>query len=295
MKKVILCLAILFILPSCHRQAVTSRRTLDFKKEILTLQQSQATATPYVTVWVHGSRAFKPFDEYIHATPHQGMQTMTSLTKKHHIKKLAQILAAADPVKFPFDHFYAFGWSGDLSFEVRHDEAARLHAELEKLVATYTKKYGHAPFIRLITHSHGGNVALNLATIEHPNKEWFINEAIILASPVQHETENLVSSQIFGKVYSFYSTFDTSQVMDPQGLYKARNKSYKTLFSQRRFPDNATLIQTKCRINKHGVPHIGFISDKFIKHLPAIINSLDQWEEEQPHTAHEVRQLNLLL
>jgi hypothetical protein len=298
MKKLLLCLATLFALPSCHRQSVTSRRTLDFKKEIPTMQQTQTakTRTPYVTVWVHGSRAFKPFDEHIHATPQQGMQTMASLTKKHHIKKLAQILADADPIKYPFEHFYAFGWAGSLSFEIRHDESARLHAELEKLVSTYTKKYGHAPFIRIITHSHGGNVALNLATIEHPNKEWFINEAIILASPVQHQTENLVSSPLFGKIYSFYSTFDTSQVMDPQGLYKTtRAHANKKLFSQRRFPDNATLIQTKCRINNHGVPHIGFISDKFIKRLPALINYLDQWEEEQPHTAHEVRQLNLLL
>jgi hypothetical protein len=295
MKKILLCLATLLVVPSCHRSSVTSRRTLNLKKEPPTLNQSQPTATPYITVWVHGSRAFKPFDEHIHATPQQGMQTMASLTKKHHIKKLAQMLGDANPVKYPFEHFYAFGWSGDLSFQVRHEEAARLHTELEKLVATYTKKYGHAPFIRIITHSHGGNVALNLATIEHPNKEWFINETIILASPVQHLTENLVSSPLFGKIYSFYSTFDTSQVMDPQGLYKARNKNYKTIFSQRRFPDNATLIQTKCRINNHGVPHIGFISERFIKNMPAIISYLDQWEEEQPHTAHEVRQLNLLM
>ena len=176
MKKLLLCLVTLLALPSCQRPSVTSRRTLNLKKETPTLQQAQPTATPYVTVWVHDSRAFKPFDEYIHATPHQGMQTMASLTKKHHIKKLAQMLADADPVKSPFEHFYAFGWSGDLSFQARHDEAARLHAELEELVSTYTKKYGHAPFIRIITHSHGGNVALNLATIEHTNKEWFINE-----------------------------------------------------------------------------------------------------------------------
>lgn len=295
MKKFLLCLATLIVLPSCHRPSSVNRRTLNFKKETPTLQQTQAPATPYITVWVHGSRVFKPFDEHIHATPHQGMQTMASLTKKHHIKKLAQILADADPVKYPFEHFYAFGWAGDLSFKVRHDEAARLHSELEKLVAIYTKKYGHTPFIRIITHSHGGNVALNLATIEHPNKEWFINEAILLASPVQHMTEKLVASPLFGKIYSFYSTFDTSQVMDPQGLYKERLHGDKKLFSQRRFPDHTSLIQIKFRINKHGVPHIGFISERFIKRMPAIINYLDQWEEEYPHTAHEIRQLNLLL
>ena len=297
MKKILLCIATFLALPSCHRSSVTCRRTLNLKKEIAEPRKEIKTESPYVTVWIHGTRGFKPFDEYVHAAPSQrGLQPMSSLTDKHRLKKIAQTIAAVDPVKYPFEHFYAFGWSGDLSFQARHDEAQRLHQQLEKLVATYTKKYGHAPFIRLITHSHGGNVALNLATIEHPNKEWFINEAILLACPVQHKTEQLVASPLFGKIYSFYSSMDTLQIADPQGLYKKEcSPGDKGVFSKRRFPDSEKVIQTKLRINNHGVPHLEYITRPFLKKLPAIINYLDQWEEEQPHTPDEVRQLNVLL
>jgi hypothetical protein len=295
MKKLLVCLATLLTLPACHRSLVSNKRTLNLKKELIQPRKNITTETPYVTVWIHGTRGFKPFDEYVHAAPSKyGLQTMASLTNKHRLKKIAHTIADADPVKFPFEHFYAFGWSGDLSFQARHEEAARLHEQLETLVKIYTKKYGHAPFIRLITHSHGGNVALNLATIEHPNKEWFINEVILLASPVQHKTENLIASPLFGKIYSFYSSMDMLQVADPQRLYKKEcAPGDKGLFSQRRFPDHEKLTQVRLRINNHGVPHLGFILRGFLKNLPAIINYLDQWEEEQPHTALEERRLNV--
>lgn len=294
-KKIALCLTALVALPSCHRSSVTNRRTLDLKHEKTLATPGHQQAAPYVTVWIHGTRALKPLDEYAHAAPTKaGIQSMENLTDKHRLKKIAQTLATADPIKYPFEHFYAFGWSGDLSFETRRAEAERLHKGLNELVDSYTKKYGHAPFIRLITHSHGGNVALNLATIEHTNKNWFINEAILLACPVQHTTEQLIASPLFGKVYSLYSTLDSLQVADPQGLYKKERKpGTKELFSQRRFPDNEKLTQIKLRINNHGVPHLGFILRNFLKHLPAIINYLDQWESEQPHRENEVRQLTI--
>jgi hypothetical protein len=298
MKKILLCLTTLLVVPSCHRPSVTSRRTLNLKKEMPTLNQSQPTATPYVTVWIHGTRGFKPFDEIVHAAPpSSGLQTITSLGNNYNrFKNMAKTIAQTDPIKYPIEHFYIFGWSGDLSFNVRHDAAAQLHKHLEKLVATYTKKYGHAPFIRLITHSHGGNVALNLATIEHTNKEWFINEVILLACPVQHKTEKLITSPLFGKIYSFYSTIDTVQIADPQGFYKKEClPEDKGIFSQRRFPDHEKLVQIKLRINNHGVPHSCFTLCNFLHKLPTVINSLDQWEEEQPHRAHEVRQLTVLL
>lgn len=52
--------------------------------------------------------------------------------------------------------FYTFGWSGLLSQRQRRHEAVRLYNALSEIA--------HNP-IRLISHSHGGNVCLNLALV----------------------------------------------------------------------------------------------------------------------------------
>ena len=66
--------------------------------------------------------------------------------------------------KQPEHHFYTFGWSGLLSQECRRHEAIRFHNALcEELTKFHAQDI--YPQIRLIAHSHGGNVCLNLAAI----------------------------------------------------------------------------------------------------------------------------------
>lgn len=60
--------------------------------------------------------------------------------------------------------FYTFGWSGLLSQSQRRIEAVRLYNALATEVAHY-QHIGTQPKIRLIAHSHGGNLCLNLAAI----------------------------------------------------------------------------------------------------------------------------------
>ena len=147
---------------------------------------------------------------------------------------------------------------------------------------------------RSITHSHGGNVALNLAAVDHTKSSWHINEAILLACPVQNKTKHLIDNQLFDRLYSLYSTTDTIQVIDPQGLYKKETApDSKGLFSQRIFPYHKKLIQAKIRINKHGVPHTNFTFCSFLKHLPALIDHLAEWEKQEPHSKHEILQVHL--
>lgn len=62
-------------------------------------------------------------------------------------------------------HFYTFGWSGILSLTKRRNDALRLYNALSKELKHY-RKMGINPKIRIIAHSHGGNVALNLGTIK---------------------------------------------------------------------------------------------------------------------------------
>jgi hypothetical protein len=82
---------------------------------------------------------------------------------------IAQAYHAVDgmvhPVK-PENHlFYAFGWSGLMSQTSRRYEAVRFYnaiqEELERL-----RLQGIRPKIRIIAHSHGGNLSLNLAAID---------------------------------------------------------------------------------------------------------------------------------
>lgn len=86
-------------------------------------------------------------------------------------KRLAAypILKAYDLVSKEIDHsvdrkLYAFGWNGLVSQDQRRRESLRLYNTLSQELA---KQYRDTkpPKIRLITHSHGGNIGLNLGGI----------------------------------------------------------------------------------------------------------------------------------
>jgi ElaB/YqjD/DUF883 family membrane-anchored ribosome-binding protein len=284
-------------------EAQKNKRSIDLKYNYSIPQPTQPDATTKITVWIHGTRSTKSLDNYTTATPPSlGLKLLSSFPDNVRLKGLAQAASAADPANYPFEYSYAFGWSGDLSFDARSAAATDLYKQLKELVATHTNKDGKTPFIRLITHSHGGNVALNLAKVndQDPTKKLFIDEVILLACPVQHMTEKLIESPLFGKIYTLYSTMDMFQVGDPQKMYvNHAKKGDKGLFSQRRFPDNKKLIQVELALGPTtataiGPLHTGFITKNLTKRLPAIIRYLDQWEKEQPHSAQEVRKLNVL-
>jgi hypothetical protein len=156
------------------------------------------------------------------------------------------------------NHFYTFGWSGLLSQKRRRKESVRLYNSLSEEIEKF-KKSGIIPKVRLLSHSHGGNLSLtlaairdvlnsksfnsdktdnqaseifniikNLATKENlllkknqkrfdyvpDNKSLFVDELILLGTPIQVETECLCTSKMFGKVYSFYSDDDVIQSLD---------------------------------------------------------------------------------
>lgn len=227
---------------------------------------------PEITVWIHGTRltpkAVAPY--FFHAL--EGLHPALTYAKKYHARKIAENLASGDPERFNLHNIYFFGWSGKLSFKARKQAAHELHTALIDLRQAYYALYRAYPYIRIITHSHGGNVALNLASL--PQKESLaIDELILLACPVQSETVDYVSDDCFKKVFSFYSESDLIQVIDPQGLY--RNKHPKTsLFSKRRFPNNTKLVQIKTCGKNRGLSHIEFLLDTFTQQLPTVLSNL---------------------
>jgi len=144
----------------------------------------------------------------------------------------------------------------------------------------------------MITHSHGGNVALYMAKIK---KEFTtpitIDELILLACPVQQKTVNLIKDDLFKQIYSLYSKADLIQVLDPQGIYaiksklqgkKSINKRKTPLFSKRRFPVQDNLKQAKIRINGRAISHLDFILKTFLRHLSEILAELRKSTVQRP-------------
>ncbi len=155
--------------------------------------------------------------------------------------------------KQPVDHrYYTFGWNGLLNMKERYIEAKKLYHELEKEVALLRSK-GLEPYINLIAYSHGGNIALNLAKIKQENisqPHFVIEQLVLLATPIQKETDYLVGdTAFFKKAYLFYSTEDHVQTSD---FFSTQ----KELFSRRIFTSRAnfkvpdTLTQVRIRLTK---------------------------------------------
>ena len=254
-----------------------------------------------VTIWIHGTRLFKtvtqPLDEYIHAAPPTGLTPITKLSHKHRLIRVAKTLSNADPHRFSLDTFYAFGWSGDLSFAARKEAASKLYQELLHLREELTKGWffwQKKPKFRLITHSHGSNVVLNLAQVKKSNDDLIIDEAIFLAGPVQKETRDFVHAPCFKKIYAFYSTLDSIQILDPQGMYKLKDGDKRHVqFSGRRLPFSPKVYQTKIKINGHGVPHVGFIMNKFVQLLPTALDEVSEWYKQEPIKECQERLLSI--
>lgn len=251
------------------------------------------SSIPQVTIWVHATKVLSILSDYAHATPRPGLVHISEFSWTYHLKTLLETLSGAAPQQFPLDHMYAFGWSGALSFDERKKEAQNLYSALKMLLAAYQNKYGMEPQITFITHSHGGNVLLNLAKVKEPNFTTRV-QAILLGCPVQHETKQLVSDPLFEKIYSFYSASDWIQAGDPQGLYlNETNKSRHWEFSDRLFPAHPKLSQVHLKIDGDGIWHLGYLRPYFIKTLPRLLQEIDAWQSVVPNKVNQERVMNV--
>lgn len=248
-------------------------------------QEAQNT----ITIWIHGTKALSFAGDYVHAAPKSGLIPISELSEWYRLKGLMTLLHQMDPHYFPMEHMYVFGWSGLLGFEHRKKDAKILYDSLKKLVAEHKEKHGVEPLITLITHSHGGNVALNLAHVKEADITMRIR-AILLACPVQHETKECVKDNLFERVYSYYSPADWLQVLDPQGLYLTENNEERHLeLSERKFPHQPNLRQAQVMIDGEHLYHLGFIRQRFVKILPLLLRETENWEQEMPSNNEQER------
>ncbi len=156
------------------------------------------------------------------------------------------------------------------------------------MLKSYEQRYGKKPKLRIITHSHGGNVALNLCRIESPGYPLVVDELIFLAIPVQYETKSLVHKDCFKKIYVFYSGGDLIQIIDMQPIIKIWGKSRRRrrrscrVPSERYFPHADNVRQAKIKRGGWALSHSDFLLPKFLKHLPELIDKLDELYDTLP-------------
>lgn len=237
-----------------------------------------------VTVFVHGTRLFPKFylQELFYSPA--GLVRVADLEPASHMHTIAQSLSADNSRRFSYDHFYAFGWSGLLSFAARKKAARALYDEIGALMQAYQREYGVLPEIRIITHSHGGNVVLNMCHIaEQEGSALCIKDLILLACPVQQMTKDYIKSSNIGMVYSFSSRGDVLQVIDPQKLY--RNGKPAPLFSKRIFEVHDRLVQAQVALHERWLFHIEFFLSPFLSKLPMLLDALDAWKKSDEGAA----------
>lgn len=139
--------------------------------------------------------------------------------------------------------YYTYGWSGLLSYKQRHKEAGlfyrALREELQKFAAQ--KRF---PKVRLVTYSHGGNLALNLGVIrstDFPKDRFIIEELSMIGMPVQYANSCLICHPIFKRIFHMYSAGDHVQRLD---LFSPSNfLSHKRFHG--RLPSKLTQIELR--------------------------------------------------
>ncbi len=197
-------------------------------------------ATRNITIFIHGTRLMRFFplnistkltllDQRI-STPKSGLHHFLEIPENNNQVKIAKTLSRVAPDLFPLETFYFFGWSGKLDIKERRSAAKKLTTDINRMIVTpFREKHGVDPIITIISHSHGGNVALNM--VRNASIHFCIENLILLACPVQDQTKRYSKSPLFKNIYSIFSKDDMLQILDlqPMGVFghkvkKAWNK-----------------------------------------------------------------------
>lgn len=275
-------------LPSnCYHKVIKEKLLVSYHRQ----QKYRSNPRPFpppITIWIHGTRFIRRpmFDDFFNGVPQ--LKLAQNAPSDYYLHKIARTLSKIDPYRFSWKTFYLFGWSGKLSSTVRQEAAQYLYQDLLKLITQYKEQYKIDPVIRMITHSHGGTVALNLAKIKK-EKSLHIAELILLACPVQRNTRAYIEDEIFKKTYALCSSLDMVQVLAPQitsKQYRTKKGHIRTTmhwppYSYRCFPQNPKLTQVKIKINGRSIFHGEFNSKPFISVLPHVITTMNSWDKKQ--------------
>jgi hypothetical protein len=278
---------IIFTLPTCTHRKNIDKQTLYITPGQKFIPLTTDDTPPPITIWIHGTIFFGKPSPYEDFCKNPRLVPMTQLPKNHRLRQVGETIVENDPEHFNADEFYIFGWSGGLREKERRRVAEKLYHDLVDLTQKYQKKYGIYPIIRIIAHSHGGNVALHMAKIKNVSSNPLsVRSLILLACPVQERTMYALETPMFQRIYSLYSSLDLIQVLAPQLRYTDitkhnSGKRYKIpAFSSRLFPQRPHVIQAKIKVDNYPLYHTFFSSPQFAQLLPKILRKLDSWDTQ---------------
>lgn len=124
-------------------------------------------------------------------------------------------VARASAITADIEEHAIFGWDGLLSQSARFMAASQLYDALVSYRDRVIKMYGVEPRIRILAHSHGGNVALWLADFEKERqKKLSVDFLFMYGTPMQVETGHCITSPFFKHIILGYSRGDSIQRRD---------------------------------------------------------------------------------
>ena len=167
----------------------TIKKKLSLNNKYAFEKNSLLQQPPPITIWIHGTRFWRRplFHAVFNDQP--GLRKAEDIPSDYHLHHISHKLNENAPYTFPLETFYIFGWSGKLNSKIRDEAAEVLYSQLETICQDYKAIYGHNPEIRIIAHSHGGNLALSMAKYKNKENPIHINQLILLACPVQAKTK----------------------------------------------------------------------------------------------------------
>jgi len=142
---------------------------------------------------------------------------------------------------------YTFGWNGQLTQATRLKRGEQLYEELSREIASVLAQKNiprRDLEVIVFAHSHGGNVALNMATGANANCNPLVDRLILLGTPVQKETEALVESPLFKEVLNVYSKGDSIQTLDFISTKGSSRRKFKHATTNKLTQINVTIGQT---------------------------------------------------
>lgn len=270
------------LLPSCAHKSRLIKKNILITSSVLSapIQDDQ----PAITILIHGTKLVIRSLYHTYFDGQADLKHVSAFVSDEKMHGMFTQLAESASELFTYDHLYFFGWSGKLCVKERDEAAIVLYDKLVKLADAYYEHYNRVPIIRLICHSHGGNLALTLARV-HAQKQCnlVIDSLIVLACPVQLSTKDFVDCPLFRHVYALYSTLDFVQVIAPEIAHYIHNEKGELIdkkrcwfpFSARCFDKHASVKQARIKMNNHAVLHSSFATANFLRTLPHVIRAVD--------------------
>ncbi len=257
-----------------------------------------------ITIFIHGTyhahllipSFFKRMYQFVYHPV--GLFHSSVMLQNYVFARTLTSLTSLNPKEFPAEHAFLYVWNGKLCPLHRHAAAHDLHLELKKLKQSYPEWE-----LTLITHSHGANVALNLAHHATP-EDYVVDRLIVLASPVQHVTRDLIDSSLFTQIIALYSARDILQIIDPQGAMHLFTRFTSLLtkkpivavpfFSERIFTSKK-VVHILITSNGWGLLHLEFILPPFLQRMTDLIKLADSLPQGTHTTFDIVKNKNKIL